>query len=389
MLAATREPPPDPGELARLQGPDIDWTMVRVLASQERLLTVFWPRLERSGIAVPPEHVGALRMQTMVAEFQLGTAGRVLQDVADVSHSLGIDLMLLKGAALALTVYSGFHDRPMGDLDVVARGADADRLWTALREAGWELEAEGGAAFYEGHQHLPPLVWGGGLGVVLEIHRSLLAERSPFLLDDEHWWQNTRTVDFGGHDVAVLRAEAQLLHLAIHFAWSHALGRGLGRTVRDVSAVIAATPPDWEVLVRDAHAARAGSSLYWTLRLARSLGGASVPDEVLTRLRPARPRWLLSWLERSFVEAALFRSCPYPRILEVLWALGIDPKGSGHGRERPWGADDQFRAEVAHLADDEASGLADRVARIPAGLGYLKRMVSGALGGGTFHSDLS
>jgi hypothetical protein len=362
--------------------------MVRVLASQERLMTVFWPRVERSGLEVPPEHLGALRMQAMVGEFQLGTAEKVLQEVVDTCRRLDIDLMLLKGASLALTVYPGFHDRPMGDLDVVARGLDADRLWTALRDAGWALEFEGGADFYQDHQHLPPLVWSGGLGVVLEIHRSLLAARTPFVIDEEAWWRHARQVDFGGHRVAVLGSEAQLLYLSIHFAWSHALGRGLARTVRDVSALIAATPPDWDVVVRQALAARAATSVYWTLRLARSLGRAEVPTEVLERLRPSRPMWLLRRLERSFVEAALFRSCPYPRILEGLWALAIDPRGSGHGSHRPWGADEQFRAEVEGTAEAEGPRFVDRLARVPAGLAYLMRVLSGNLGRGRYHSDL-
>jgi hypothetical protein len=362
--------------------------MVRVLASQERLMTVFWPRLERSGLSVPPEHEGALRTQAMVGEFQLGTAEKVLQEVVETCRRLDIDLMLLKGASLALTVYSGFRDRPMGDLDVVARGADAERLWSALREDGWALEFEGGGEFYEGHQHLPPLVWSGGLGVVLEVHRSLLASRTPFRIAEDEWWATARRKDFGGHDVAVLEPCAQLIYLSIHFAWSHTLSRGLARTVRDVCAVIAAAPPDWADVARRATAARAGSSVYWTLRLARSLGGAEVPAEVLEDLRPFRPNWLLNALERSFVEAALFRSCPYPRILEALWGLAIDPGGSGHGSFRPWGADEQFRAEVDLPVEPERRRFTHRLARIPAGLGYLSRVVSGTLGRGRFHADL-
>jgi len=96
----------------------------------------------------------------------------------------------------------------------------------------------------------------------------------------------------------------------------------------------------------------------------------------------------LNALERSFVEAALFRSCPYPRILETLWGLALDPGGSGHGSFRPWGADEQFRTEVEPPAEAERPSLTDRLARIPAGLGYLSRIVSGTLGRARFHSDL-
>ncbi len=351
-------------------------------------MTVAWPRIEASGIPVPPHHVAAFRMQSLVTEFQLGTTEAVLVEVVEAARELGIELMLLKGAALALTVYSGFRDRPMGDIDVVARGPDADRLWTHLREAGWELEFENGDGFYEDHQHLPPLVRGGGIGVVLEVHRSLLSAHAPFVLDEDAFWRRSESIDFAGHPVRVFEPEAQLLYLSIHYAWSHALTRGLGRTVRDVAAVIASTPPDWDDLVALAGSARAGSTVYWTLRLARVLGDAAVPDRVLDALRPARSEWLLRKLERSFVEASLFRSCPYPRLLEAFWTLAIDPKRSGHGRHRPWGADEQFRVEVEGGEEVEKATLRDRLTRIPAGLAYLRSVAAGSLGSGSYHTDL-
>lgn len=388
LFAASREPRLDDEELRESTPADIDWALVRLLASQERLMTVAWPRIEGAGLSVPGQHVAAFRMQSLVSEFQLGTTEAVLGEVVEAARELGVEIMLLKGAALALTVYSGFSDRPMGDIDVVARGDDAGRLWAHLREAGWELEFENGDGFYEEHQHLPPLVRGGGIGVVLEVHRSLLSPRAPFDLDEDAFWARSRTIELAGAPVRVFEPEAQLLYLSIHYAWSHALSRGLGRTVRDVAAVIDRSPPDWDDLVALATSARAASTVYWTLRLAQELGDAAVPPEVLQALRPARSQWLLRRLERSFVEASLFRSCPYPRLLEVLWTLAIDPKRSGHGRHRPWGSDEQFRVEVEGGAEVEKTTFIDRLTRIPAGLAYLRSVAAGALGSGSFHTDL-
>lgn len=382
LLAAVREPEWRVDEVRRLASGPVDWVVVRALATQERLLTVVWPRLQEAGVTIPEEHARAFRLQASVTEFQLSFTESVLGEVAAVARELSIDLLLLKGAALALTVYGAFRDRPMGDIDVLARPHDATRLWNRLREDGWALEYAGGADFYRSHHHLPPLVRGGGVGVVLEIHRAILPPRGPFDTTGDLTWADLPVLAVDGSAVRVLSPEAQLLHLAIHFAWSHALGRGLARTVRDVSAVIARTPPDWTRLLERSRDSRSATSAYWTLRMAQRLGGAEVPSDVLDTLAPPRAKWMLDWLERSYVEIALFRSCPSQRLPRWLWTLGMDPRGSGHGDHRPWESDADFRYDVT--GDDvetTPTGLADRIRRIPAGLGYLRRTVAGRLGG--------
>lgn len=380
LFVATREPAWDPGEVRRLASAPLNWAVLRGLATQERLLTVLWPRLCEAGVAVPEPHEQAFRMQASVMEFQLSFAELVLRQVVREARDLDVDLLLLKGAALALTVYGAFRDRPMGDLDVLARPAGASRLWNRLREDGWLLEYEGGRTFYEEHHHLPPLVRGGGIGVVLEIHRTLLPPRGPFVDGGDSTWRTARPLRLDEGSVRVLAPEAQLLHLSIHFAWSHMAGRGLARTVRDVAAVWAEGEIDGPSFVERAQAMRAETSAYWTLRLARGLGGAAVPDAVLEALAPPRPRWVLDRLERAYVEAALFRSCPSHRLLRTLWTAGMAPGASGHGAHRPWEADEDFRHDVEGAVASEVD-LASRLARLPAGIAFLRRAVSGSLGG--------
>lgn len=381
LFAATREPAWDASDVRRQVSPGLNWAGVRALATQERLLTVLWPRLREAGVEVPEPHGQGFHMQSSVAEFQLGFAELVLRQIAAEARRLEVDLLLLKGAALALTVYGAFRDRPMGDLDVLVRPDEARRLWDRLREDGWGLEYESGEDFYREHHHLPPLVRGGGSGVVLEIHRTLLPPRGPFPDEADGSWEHARRLELDEGSVWVMAPEDQLIHLAIHFAWSHGMVRGLARTVRDVAAVCAGTPPDWDVFVRRAREHRGGTCAYWTLRLARNLGDAAVPAQVLESLAPSRPRWVLDRLERAYVEAGLFRSCPSRRLLRGLWSLGVAPGASGHGDRRPWEADDEFIDDVER-AHRERTGWVDRLGRVPASLGFLGRSLTGALGRG-------
>lgn len=62
LLAAVREPEWSVDEVRRLAAGPVDWVVVRALATQERLLTVVWPRLQQAGVAIPDEHARAFRL---------------------------------------------------------------------------------------------------------------------------------------------------------------------------------------------------------------------------------------------------------------------------------------------------------------------------------------
>ena len=59
---------------------------------------------------------------------------RLLERIATRFEAAGIPLMVLKGAALHLTVLNHPGDRPMTDIDLMVRPAHADRAIQLLRE---------------------------------------------------------------------------------------------------------------------------------------------------------------------------------------------------------------------------------------------------------------
>ena len=67
----------------------------------------------------------------------------LLQTLAEVVVSLravGIELLVLKGAALAQRYYGDVAARPMSDLDVLLRASDVPRAIATLEAEGWLLE---------------------------------------------------------------------------------------------------------------------------------------------------------------------------------------------------------------------------------------------------------
>ena len=344
LLLATR--PPDSqieNELADLVKQPLNWRLVGAMAEREKLLPVLWNRLGKHASSLPTEEAERIRRQAALIEFRMAVAESVLEGVLKRLAGEQIRVMLLKGAALATTVYDSFAARPMGDLDILVPPEDAARAWQCLVDAGWKKEFAGGEVFYEGHHHLAALVDPKGLGIVLEVHRAILPPSGPFLSDETDLWRDATPVRLGTNEAWVPSRQHQLLHLCTHFAWSNMLATGLGRTARDVAALLDTGDLDWNGFIALARRSRAGTCAFWTLTLARELAQAAVPATVIEQLRPRQPRMLTTALERALAASSLLGACPSIRMRQWLWKAAILPGHSGHQAALPW------QVEVAFL----------------------------------------
>ncbi|MCG8469491.1 MAG: nucleotidyltransferase family protein [Gemmatimonadetes bacterium] len=320
----------------------VDWSEFVKLGAREKLLPLMWRELAEHADALPSETMLTLRGLAAATEFSMATRDETLIEVVELLHGEGLDVLLLKGAALGKTVYSSFTLRPMGDLDLLLRRADAETAWATLRAAGWEREMEDGDASYEGHHHLPPLVDPARPTSIIELHHALVPPGVPFDIDTDALWGEASKVTLGSAGAWVPSPRWLLLHLSIHFAWSNQMRRGLGRTVRDVSKLLEVDPPDDDSFLELARSTRAATACYWTLRLSRSLGAGGVGDALLDGLRPRAPEPVLDRLHRFYLTAAIEGSVRSERLARLMWSTGIRPRASGHGSSRPWNEGEVF-----------------------------------------------
>jgi hypothetical protein len=228
----------------------------------------------------------------------------------------------------------------MGDIDALVRAESAREAWELARSEGWrrrwDIPEE---RSYDDHQHLTPLEDVDGLQIGLELHTSLFTQQAPFLLPASQLWDGARRVTIGGATALVPSPEDQLLHAALHFAWSHEMSFGVWRTIRDVERILATSAVDWRTVVERSRACRGATCSYWTLRLARDVAGVAVPEEVLTALSPGLPSLILQKLAAHYAEHAFPRPGGPRRsvsLARALWSLGIRPRSQGHGSSRPW-----------------------------------------------------
>lgn len=319
----------------------IDWTVLATLAERERMVSVLWRRLRTMATNIPIEFRNAFDRRATVIDFRMTVTSALLDDLVRRLVAVGHPPMLLKGSALARSVYPSLLDRPMTDLDLLLPRATASDAWSILRRDGWPVEHEEADAFCETHHHLPPLIDPRGANVVLELHHSIMPVPGPFVLDSDEVWSGASPLASGALMPSTVHL---LLHLCVHFAWSDSLSHGIARTVRDIATLTSAGLIPWDAFVECAHRARASTCAYWTLTLARTLTGAPIPDDALARLRPRQPVVVSRALERAYVATAVLRLSPSVVLSQRLWAAGVLPERSGHGAHRPWDATARFNA---------------------------------------------
>jgi len=378
LLLLTAGGPANDLAISALARGEIDWHRFLGLAQVERAVPVIYPRLRAlAGDTVPPAVVEQMRRLALVSDFAMLHLDARLRESLGALHRAGVRVMLLKGAALAHTVYAGVRQRPMSDIDLLVDSSCAHVARRVMLETGWR-EIVGGIpdTAYEHHHHLPPLRDGRSPDLQLEVHTALFPERQPFAFDVEDLWAKGRPLGGGFPDVFVPSPIHSLLHACLHFLWSHQGRFGVWRTVRDIDVLSRDPAVDWIAYTEAARAARGATSCYWTLRLADKVAGVAAPADVMSQLRPPRSAYVLRAIERHFLRN-LFpveNACPSVALDHALWELAVMPSWSGHGDVRPWDEEPDFVVPSKEPAPLQILPKRERVRRLLASPGYIRAL---------------
>lgn len=315
------------------------WPRLVRFASDENALIALRNSVSTNQGSVPPRVERQLAILALDRESRMRRLQERLEQSVVALNRAGIEPVLLKGAALAYTVYSSLTARPMRDIDMLVAPERAGEARAIMLESGWALDPElPGDKSYDAHHHLPPLRDAVSSGLRLEIHRALMAGGHPFRFTNNELWSAARRVRVGSGHALVMHPAHHAVHIAIHFAWGHMLNLGAWHAFRDLAALAATGQLDWLEFARTASAWGASTCCYWTLRLGRELSALPVSDEILHRLRPRLPEFVRRSLCRHFVrELARNNSgCPSVRLNRTLWVMAMQPERCGHGTVRPW-----------------------------------------------------
>lgn len=247
-----------------------------------------------------------------------------LGKVIEALRQTGIPALALKGIVLAHTIYPDLSLRPMSDLDLLVPPGKREKALEVLQELGFEYPEIG---MNRDHcwrlgpeQEFALGLWLRDSRILVEVHSQLECSEPVLPIPIQEFWSRSVAVDLNGLAVRTLSPEDSLFHLCLHQSRSHLFEKGLLPLI-DVGLLID-SHKEWHWSRIAAESIRCGCAawMYLTLRTARDLTGASVPDTFLQMLpRPAELRRLLCLAEDQILSAGTGIS-GVPGFLPVLMA---------------------------------------------------------------------
>jgi hypothetical protein len=236
--------------------------------------------------ALQPDMLSAIAESSLQLD-SLGQIGRAFQ-------AAGLPLVLLKGAALAQTVYNAPAQRTMSDVDLWLRAEDMPEAARVLGELGYQTSLKDERPF--ALQHLSQ----GEIRFVRPDWRVGLVEThwSPFpgwwlrrtaAIDDDALWARLEPAE-GETPFLHLAAEDMVIHLAVHTAVNHQFGMSALRCLVDIALTAQKRGVDWRLVAERAKEWRVGTAVYLTLALLDQLIGAAELSPALLALRPTSIR---------------------------------------------------------------------------------------------------
>lgn len=183
-----------------------DWHELLRQAERQGLVPLLHHHLVQADISIPSEPRRSMEIMVKIHSHQSRVRQIVLCDMLQRFGQAGLSPLVIKGAALGYTLYPAPSLRPMRDIDLLFRPAEAAEAQKVALSAGFSRSS---APTPSDHHHLPSLLKRvGGMKVCLEIHRGLypdcppyyssididrlLAAADPFIIDTMTWYTLSR-----------------------------------------------------------------------------------------------------------------------------------------------------------------------------------------------------
>ncbi len=236
----------------------------------------------------------------------------------------GIETLLLKGAALALTAYERVGLRPFGDVDVLVRPANAAAARELMDRHGWvPIRAVAGSSLALRHS----LGYTNGSGVDLDLHWVSLSDCGGDDRADDGFWRRSVPVDLQGVRTRALCPSDQLLHVCVHGV--HWTPVPTGHWQADAVAILRRQGDAfaWDALIAEAGGRQLALQCARALRQLTRDRDVPVPAAVLASLG----RQSATWWERLEYHAKRWPPSLGPLVVQQWGAAARRGAGAGRG----------------------------------------------------------
>jgi hypothetical protein len=205
-----------------------------------------------------------------------------------------IEVILLKGIALGVTIYPSVGFRPMGDVDILIKDKDIFKINETMNSLGYfpadisPHDIELGKTEY-----LTTLCY-PGRKLSLHIHRHLINSTIPnfsyiYKINMKRIWQKARPIEISGIKTLILSPEYLIIYLCEHsLRVTHSLSRLI--FLADISRAINyyQDKMDWDFLVKESYNFGLERMVYYGLYSVNRILRTEVPSDILSFLKPKR-----------------------------------------------------------------------------------------------------
>jgi hypothetical protein len=276
--------------------------------------------------AAPRSHLAAERI---LAEKHARDVRWEVRCIRQALAPIGVDLILLKGAAYILADLPPARGRLFNDVDILVPKAALADVERALLREGWT----GGAIdpyddrYYRRWMHQIPPLTHRLRGTTIDVHHTILPETARLDLKAAALFAASREIA-GAGGVGTLCPADMILHSALHLLNEGEYARGL-RDLDDIAQLLRRFGSDaafWPLLLDRAEELDLRRPLYYALRYAGALLGVAVPEPVRMAARLAPPNAALRWLMDMLFSRALRpddESCRDGLTGVALWLLYV------------------------------------------------------------------
>ena len=253
--------------------------------------------------AVALRHLDSIRV---VSEKQRHSVRWELKQLKNAFQLLDDPILLLKGAAYAVSDLQASHGRVFSDIDLLVPKQHIERTERILSLHGWVSGHHDGYddRYYRQWMHEIPPLKHIQRRTVLDVHHTILPPTARYHPNPEKLIASARDI---GQGVKVLCPEDMVIHSATHLFHEGELEHGL-RDLVDLQELLAQFAKDelgfWQRLVPRAIELDLLRPLYYGLYYAHKLLKVPIPVEVMAQAQRARPHVLLQPIMNALFERA-------------------------------------------------------------------------------------
>lgn len=276
------------------------WVELADNAAEAGVAALVLDHASANGVELPAIFRERLRAASMTVAVRHLNMMRELENVVRAFNQAGVPVMLLKGAALNLTVYERADQRPMSDLDLLVKPEDADKTLALLRShgcrSGYDLIRDD---FFPKYHYEIELFTGHARPTRLDLHvRPFRPLRLAAIMPDAALWHGATLVRTGKSEAYIPRPELMFLQLAAH-AGFHGCSRLLWLYDLKRLAGHCGVSLDWALVSGYAAQWRLSCAAAYAMGRTEALLGQVFPASARGELRAHPTNWQDRWTLRQ------------------------------------------------------------------------------------------